>query len=356
MRLIALPAVRARRNAAARSADVSVGDAVDGRLNLNAQFMHEIGRPGGVRPLCASAGRPVGARRVRLVDGNRKEATMKASRQKWTYRDAGRTGMAHLGALAAVLLMLVAGHAAGAQSADRLGVGDQVRVTVFQYPDLTTDTRISQTGTITFPLIGEVKIGGLTPAGAGTEIARQLKRGKYMLNPQVTVVMTELRSRQVSVLGQVNRPGRYAIDDTSAKLTDVLALAGGVSPIGADTVSIVLNRHGKTEKLEIDVAAMVRDGDLSKNIDIQNGDTVYVPRAPTFYVYGEVRRAGSYRFEDNMTVMQAISLGGGLTERATERGITVSRRGSNGKPQRIEVGLNDRVQPDDVIYVKEGWF
>lgn len=261
-----------------------------------------------------------------------------------------------LGTWLGALLLLAAAQVLAAQSADRLGAGDQVRVTVFQYPDLTTDTRISQGGTITFPLVGEVKIGGLTPGAAGNEIARQLKRGKFMLNPQVTVVMTELRSRQVSVLGQVNRPGRYALDDTSVKLTDVLALAGGVSPIGADTVSIVLNRHGKTEKLEIDVAAMVRNGDLTKNIDIHNGDTIYVPRAPTFYVYGEVRRAGSYRFEDNMTVMQAISLGGGLTERATERGITISRRGTNGKPQRIEVSLADRVQPDDVIYVKEGWF
>ncbi|HJQ64692.1 MAG TPA: polysaccharide export protein EpsE [Burkholderiales bacterium] len=244
----------------------------------------------------------------------------------------------------------------GAGSVDKLGMGDGVRVTVFQYPDLTTETRVSQRGTITFPLIGEIKIGGLTPAAAGSEIARQLKRGKYLLNPQVTVVMTELRSRQVSVLGQVNKPGRYALDETSAKLTDVLALAGGVSEVGADTVSIVLDRNGKTEKLEIDLAAMVRTGDLSKNIDIQNGDTVYVQRAPVFYIYGEVRKAGSYRFEKNMTVMQAVSVGGGLTERATERGINISRRGVDGKLQRVEVGLMDRVQPDDVIHIKEGWF
>jgi len=172
----------------------------------------------------------------------------------------------------------------------------------------------------------------------------------------VTGVMTVLSSRQVSVLGQVHKPGRYALEETRAKLTDVLALAGGVSEGGADTVSIVLDRNGKTEKLEIDLAAMVRTGDLSKNIDIQNGDTVYVQRAPVFYIYGEVRKAGSYRFEKNMTVMQAVSVGGGLTERATERGINISRRGVDGKLQRVEVGLMDRVQPDDVIHIKEGWF
>ena len=271
------------------------------------------------------------------------------------YAAAGRPSK-WFAALAGVAMMLVAAHAAGAQAADRLGVGDGVRVTVFQYPDLTTETRISQRGTITFPLIGEVKLEGLTLAGAGNEIARQLKRGKYLLNPQVTVAMTELRSRQVSVLGQVNKPGRYALDETSAKLTDVLALAGGVSEVGADTVSIVLDRNGRTEKLEIDLAAMVRTGDLSKNIDVQNGDTIYVQRAPVFYIYGEVRRSGSYRFEKNMTVMQAVSVGGGFTERATERGINISRRSVDGKLQRLEVTLMDRVQPDDVIYIMEGWF
>lgn len=271
-------------------------------------------------------------------------------------RKPERRYSAWFAALLALTLMLFASRAIAAQSADRIGIGDSVRITVFQYPDLTTETRVSQRGTITFPLVGEIKLDGLTPAAAGAEIARQLKRGKFLLNPQVHVVMTELRSRQVSVLGQVNKPGRYALDETSVKLTDILALAGGVSPLGADTVSVVLNRNGKPQKLEIDVAAMVRTGDLSKNIDIHHGDTVYVQRAPTFYIHGEVRRAGSYRYEDNMTVMQAISLGGGLTERATERGININRRGVNGKLQRIEVTLNDRIQPDDVIHVKEGWF
>jgi len=271
------------------------------------------------------------------------------------YPKPAQRGAKWFAALVGLALMLVAAQGV-ADTVDRLGVGDTVRVTVFQYPDLTTETRVSPSGTITFPLAGEVKIGGLTPAGAGTEIAKQLKRGKFMLNPQVTVVMTELRSRQVSVLGQVNKPGRYALEGNSSKLTDILALAGGVSAVGADRVSIVLNRDGKMEKLEIDVAAMVRSGDLSKNIDIQNGDTIYVQRASVFYIYGEVRRAGSYRFEDNMTVMQAVSLGGGFTERANERAVNISRRTPHGKMQRVEVSLNDPVQPDDVIYIKESWF
>ena len=266
-----------------------------------------------------------------------------------------KRGSTWFAAAAALVLMLFASGGL-ADPVDRLGAGDNVRVTVFQYPDLTTETRVSPRGTITFPMIGEVKIGGLTPAGAGTEIAKQLKRGKFMLNPQVTVVMTQLRSRQVSVLGQVNKPGRYALEDTNTRLTDVLALAGGVSPVGADTVSVVLNRDGKMQKMEIDVAAMVRTGDLSKNIEVENGDTIYVQRAPVFYIYGEVRRAGSYRFEDNLTVMQAISLGGGFTERANVRAFNIARKNSQGKTQRLDVSLNDPVLPDDVIYVNESWF
>jgi len=280
---------------------------------------------------------------------------IRQKRSQWHHRSVRGTSK-WFAALAGVALLLITAQSIAAEMADRLGMGDTVRVTVFQYPDLTTETRVSPLGTITFPLVGEVKIGGLTPAAAGTEIAKQLKRGKFMLNPQVTVVMTELRSRQVSVLGQVNKPGRYALDGNSSKLTDILALAGGVSPVGADTVSLVLNRGGKMEKLEIDVAAMVRTGDLSKNVDIQNGDTIYVHRAPVFYISGEVRRAGAYRFEENMTVMQAISLGGGFTERANERAFNINRRTPQGKMQRIDVGLSDAVLPDDVIYVKESWF
>src|SRR2546428_13003842 len=95
-----------------------------------------------------------------------------------------------------------------ADSRETLGAGDSIRVTVFQNPDLTTETRISERGTITFPLIGEIAIAGLTPAGAEARIAGQLIEGKFVLKPQVSLNVIRVRSRQVSVLGQVARPGR----------------------------------------------------------------------------------------------------------------------------------------------------
>src|SRR5919108_3861126 len=132
------------------------------------------------------------------------------------------------------LATMVLAAAAGAQSGDKLGIGDAVHITVFQQPDLTTEARIAEKGTVTMPLIGEVKIAGLTASEAGAQIASELKRGKYLNNPQVAVSLTTLRSRQVSVLGLIARPGRYALDDTSAKLADVIAAAGGLAAGGAD--------------------------------------------------------------------------------------------------------------------------
>jgi len=111
---------------------------------------------------------------------------------------------------------------------EKLGVGDAIRVTVFQQPDLTTEARISEKGAIAMPLIGEQKVAGKSGADAAKQIADALKNGKYLKDPQVSIALVTLRSRQVSVLGQVARPGRYALDDTSSQLVDVLAAAGGV--------------------------------------------------------------------------------------------------------------------------------
>jgi polysaccharide export outer membrane protein len=165
-----------------------------------------------------------------------------------------------------------------------------------------------------------------------------------------------LRSRQVSVLGHVVRPGRYALDDTSSKLTDILALAGGITATGDDTITLVLTRNGHVSKLDIDLAKMYRSGDLSSNIEVQNGDTIFVQPAPVFYIYGEVQRAGAYRLQPNMIVMHALSLGGGLTPRGTDRGLKIHRRLPDGIVHKLDAKPVDTVLPDDVIYVRESLF
>jgi polysaccharide biosynthesis/export protein len=231
-----------------------------------------------------------------------------------------------------------------ALSREKLGVGDAVRVTVFQQPDLTTEARIAENGSITLPLVGEVKVAGHTTAAAGTQIAEALKRGKFLNNPQVTVALTTLRSRQVSVLGQVARPGRYPLDETSSNLADVVAAAGGVLPTGSEDV--VVTRDGKEQKVAL----------LGKSYPLQGGETVYVQRAAMFYIYGEVTRAGAYRVEQNMSVMQAIAAGGGITPRGSDRRLKLRRAAADGKWVETDVQLQERVRPDDVIYVREALF
>jgi polysaccharide export outer membrane protein len=265
--------------------------------------------------------------------------------------------------IAAARLVIVTGVALAAcvgpghaEPREALGAGDSIRVTVFQNPDLTTETRVSERGTIVFPLIGEVALGGYSPTDAGGRIAEELRRGKFLKNPQVNVSLVQLRSRQVSVLGQVARPGRYPLDDTSSRLTDILALAGGITPTGDNTVTVMLTRNGTQERLQVDVAQMYRSGDMTSNIEVHNGDTIFVQRAPHFYIYGEVQRAGAYRLEPNMVVMHALSLGGGLTPRGTERGLKIHRRMPDGTVRKLDARLDDPVQPDDVIYVKESLF
>jgi polysaccharide biosynthesis/export protein len=245
---------------------------------------------------------------------------------------------------------------ASAQAAALLGNGDSVRITVFQNPDLTTEARISERGTISFPLIGEVVIGGLTPEGAAARIADRLTRGKFVVNPQVSLTVQQVRSRQVSVLGEVGRPGRYPLDDVSNSLTDVLARAGGISVEGDDNVVVVRTSNGHETRTAIDVPEMYRTGDMSHDMRLENGDIVYVKRAPQFYLYGEVQRAGAYRLQPQMTVMQAISVGGGLTPRGTLRGLEVQRRTPNGQVSTARIRPTDPVHADDVIVVRERLF
>jgi len=243
-----------------------------------------------------------------------------------------------------------------AQNADyRLGSGDVVRITVYNNADLSTEAQITNAGRINFPLIGEVAIGGLGKDAAEQIIAKRLSDGGFVKQPQVNVLVLQYRSLQISVLGQVNKPGKFPLE-TASNLADVLALAGGIAPSGSDVVTIIKRAEdGKQTKVDVDLNAMMMKGDLARNIAISNGDIIYVPRAPLFYIYGEVQRPGAYRLERDMTVMQALSVGGGLNVRGTDKGIRLNRHG-NGKVETLQANLNDPVVENDVIFVRESLF
>jgi len=239
---------------------------------------------------------------------------------------------------------------------EAVGAGDMLHITVFRNPELTTDAKVTDQGTILFPLIGDVKVTGLSPQQVGARISEMLRQGKYVVNPEVAVSMAQVNSRQVSVLGNVNKPGRYPIDGVNNKLTDFLAAAGGVAGTGSDSVTIVSNSNGQSVKTDVDLTGMFREGNLTKNVVLQPGDTIFVHRAPMVYVYGEVQKAGAYRLEPHMTVMQAIAMGGGLTVRGTERGVRIHRRDASGNVKKLDASLTDPVQSDDVVFVRESLF
>jgi polysaccharide export outer membrane protein len=245
---------------------------------------------------------------------------------------------------------------AGAAADDALGPGDTVRVTVFQNPDLATEVTISADGTLAFPLLGEVKVAEKTPIEAGQLIAERLRQRRFVLDPQVSVTLVELRSRQVAVLGAVAKPGHYPLEAAHKRVTDLLALAGGVNEAGDDTVVVVTNRNGSPERIEIDVPAMYESGNLAANIELVPGDTIFVPSAPVFYIYGAVQRPGAYPLEPGTSVLRALALGGGLTARGTERGLTIHRQGADGAELELEAELADGVEANDVLRVKASVF
>jgi polysaccharide export outer membrane protein len=238
----------------------------------------------------------------------------------------------------------------------RLAAGDVIRISVYQSADLTLETRLTEAGSISYPLLGSVALAGLTVPEAEKRIADGLRNGNFVKQPQVSISVQQVRGNQVSVLGQVGRPGRYPLETGDVQLTDMIATAGGVAGTGADQIVVVGTRNGQPYRVEIDLPSVFGPGRRSNDITLKNGDVIWVDRAPTIYMYGEVQRPGSLRLERGMTVMQALASSGGLTQRGTERGLRVHRRDGDGKVRVIEPAMTDKLQADDIIYIRESVF
>ena len=258
--------------------------------------------------------------------------------------------------LALTLLLGASASQAQNKSDYILGAGDSIRIQVFQNPDLSMENRLSENGFITYPLIGTVQLGGLTLHGAEDKLSKALQSGGFLQKPQITITLVQVRNNQVSVLGQVVRPGRFPLEIAGLRVSDMLALAGGVLPAGDDVVILTGSRNGKPFRQSIDMPAMFLTGDRSTDLEVQGGDSLYVHRAPVFYIYGEAQKSGAYRIERGMTVMQAIAQGGGVTSRGSENRLRLNRRGSDGQMHQTDVNLSDPILPNDVIYIKESIF
>jgi polysaccharide biosynthesis/export protein len=250
--------------------------------------------------------------------------------------------------------------AAPADTAQRdyvLGAGDVVRINVFQNPDLSLEARVSEGGSISYPLLGVVRLGGLSVQQAEKAIADGLRDGQFVRQPQVGILVMQVRSNQASVLGLVNRPGRYPIEVTGMRMSELVALAGGIAVGGSDIVSLTGTRAGKPLRVQIDLPALFSASNTINDPVVLNGDVVYVDRMPLVYVYGEVQRPGALRLERGMTVLQGLAAAGGLTQRGTEKGIRVHRKSADGaKAQVLQPVMDDKMLDGDVLFVRESLF
>lgn len=246
--------------------------------------------------------------------------------------------------------------ASAAAAEYRLGAGDVIRISVYQNADLTLETRVSESGLVSYPLLGNQRLGGLSVTQAERLLAEGLKNGNFVKSPQVTIAVLQVKGNQASVLGYVNRPGRFPIEVADMRLTDLLALAGGVATTGAEVLVLSGTRDGQPYRAEIDLPGIFAPGGRSGDLLVQNGDVLWVDRAPIVYIYGEVQRPGAMRLERGMTLMQSLAAGGGLNLRGTEKGIRVHRRGADGKVQVLQPAMDEALKDGDVVFVRESLF
>jgi polysaccharide export outer membrane protein len=253
-------------------------------------------------------------------------------------------------------LIALAAIPSAARAAYLLGPGDLLKITVFKNADLTLDVRVSDSGSIGYPLIGAVPVGGLTLDAAEKKIAKMLQDGGFVVNPQISILLTQGFNDLVSVIGEVNKSGRYSTEQAGGHLSGMLASAGGISPAGSEVVTVIGERNGKPFRREVDIVKMSSSGSAGDDIELLGGDTVFVKKQPLFYIYGQVQKPDQYPLQSGMTVMQALATGGGVTGKGTQRGIVRHRRDASGKVKEESVSLDDDVQDKDVIYVKESLF
>ena len=268
-------------------------------------------------------------------------------------------------ALVAVLVLSLP-RAGWAQSAGDyvIGAQDVLSIAVFDQADLGGKYAVELDGSFTFPLVGRVQAGGLTIRNFEGELKKKLAEG-FFKNPQVTVAIEQYRSQRVFVTGEVRSPGAYALTGDMT-LIEALAKAGSTTPNASEEVVVVRGSRGADGPAAIDAASDkeilrfnlkdLQSGHSSvRNIDLRDGDTIYIARAELVYVFGEVKNPASYPIKTDTTVLQALSLAGGVTPNGAMNRTKIIRVIDGGKKE-ISVKLTEIVQPGDTIMVPERYF
>jgi len=239
-----------------------------------------------------------------------------------------------------------------------LGEGDLIKITVYENDDLTTQARISGEGSINFPLVGAVKLGGMDVKDAEKKLNELLSDG-FIKNPHVQIFVVENRSKKVTILGEVHKPGLYELNGNVTVL-EMISKAEGLTDNAGNTLTIKRkaqvdpSQPARDSYITIDLKALMEHGDLSANTYLLDGDSIFITKSGMVYVTGEVSHPGAYKVDQETTVMKAIALAGGLTDKAASRRITLIRKfGSEEKEMKVE--MNFIVQPNDVISVPESF-
>jgi len=238
-----------------------------------------------------------------------------------------------------------------------VGEEDILKITVYDHPDLSTTARVSGDGIINFPLIGNVKVAGLSVYQLSRKISDLLADG-YIINPHVSVFIKEFRSKKTVIMGQVNKPGIYVLHGQTSFL-ELLSKAGGLTKNAGDKATFKRKSDvsGKNESIiTIDLKKLIEEGDTSLDIEIMDGDNIYVAKRGVFYVTGEVKKPDAYKYEEGSTVIKAVTMAGGFTDKASRGRVKIIRK-VNGEAKVIEKAEMDKpVLPDDIIVVPESFF
>lgn len=270
--------------------------------------------------------------------------------------------------LALCCIVITAGTLRGAHAAQPnnyvVGPQDILTITSFDQEDLSGKYPVDADGTFTFPLVGRVKAGGLTLRELEAEIKRLLKDG-FFKDPQLSVGVEQYRSQKIHIVGEVRNPGTYSLAGDMS-LIEAVARAGSTLPSASGEALVVRAKSGQSTSGpilpkgdETDVTTVnlreLQSGALSQNIALRDGDTIFVPRAESVYVFGQVKSPGAYPIQRDTTVLQALALAGGVTDRGATNRIKVVRM-EKGKTVEVSAKLTDIVRPGDTLIVPERFF
>lgn len=237
----------------------------------------------------------------------------------------------------------------------KVGEGDVLKISVYGHDDLSTTERVSGEGMIRFPLLGLVSVKGLSISEVSELIAKGLSEG-YIINPQVRIFVEEFRSQKAIIMGEIAKPGLYELKGHTTFL-ELVSLAGGLAGDAGETATIKRkSARGNEQIISLDLKKLIEEGNTSLDVEIADGDSIYIAKSGMIYVTGEVNKPDAYKYSVGTTVLKAITMAGGFTDKASDGRVKIIRRQNGAEKVISRVPMDELVMPEDVIVVPESLF